>query len=55
MNGSATWRSTVKTGLRLVIGSWKMTEIWLPRILYISCMGSVVSSRPSKRMLPLSM
>ena len=36
MNGSDTWRSIVNTGFRLVIGSWKITEMALPRILYIS-------------------
>ena len=29
---SAIWSPTVSTGLRLVIGSWKIIEILLPRI-----------------------
>ena len=42
----------VNTGLRLVIGSWKMTEIALPRIFCISESDSLVKSRPSNMMLP---
>ena len=52
MNGSETWRSMVNTGLRLVIGSWKMTEIALPRIFCISERGIFVRSFPSNMMLP---
>ena len=32
---STIWSPTVKTGLREVIGSWKIMEIWSPRILRI--------------------
>ena len=54
MNGSQSCLSTENTGLSDVIGSWKMTEIALPRMWYISDSGRVVSSFPSKRMLPLA-
>ena len=54
MSGSEIWRLTVKTGFRLVIGSWKITEISLPRILYISFMDSFVRSTPLKRISPES-
>ncbi len=49
---SRIWFPTVKTGLRLVMGSWKIMAMSLPRI---SCMRlSEASSRfcPSKRISP---
>ena len=46
---SATWSPTVMTGLRLVIGSWKIIEISLPRTARIASSSSAVSSRPWKR------
>jgi len=55
MKASLICRSTVKTGLRLVIGSWNITEIALPRIVYNSLVESVVSSSPLKVMLPSAM
>ena len=45
-------RPTVSTGLRLVIGSWKIIEIALPRMSRISGSDSASRSRPSKRMRP---
>ena len=38
---SVSWFSMVKTGFRLVIGSWKIIEIWLPRMLRISSWDSL--------------
>ena len=52
MKDSATCFSMVNTGFKLVIGSWKITEISLPRIFCISEIGSSVSSRPLNMMLP---
>ena len=54
IKGSDSWRLTVNTGFRLVMGSWKMTEIALPRMWYISSMGSLVRSLPSKMISPES-
>ena len=45
----------VSTGLRLVIGSWKIIAILWPRSLRISSFESAVSSRPSKRIEPPTM
>ena len=42
----------VSTGLRLVIGSWKIIEILSPRTLRISSSGSAKRSRPSRRITP---
>ena len=39
MTASAIWSPTVKTGLRLVIGSWKIIAMSLPRTLRISVVG----------------
>ncbi len=52
---SAIWRPTVITGLRLVIGSWKIIDIRLPRIARIAAGSSASSSSPSNRMLPETM
>ena len=46
--------SIVRTGFRLVIGSWKIIAISLPRISRISLSGSADRSRPSNRTLPPS-
>ena len=54
MKGSETCFSTVNTGFREVMGSWKMTEMSLPRTLYISSLVHLVRSRPSKKISPLS-
>ena len=59
-HGTPIWRTTfsaicvptVSTGLRLVIGSWKIIEMRWPRRLFISSSASVVSSSPSKRIEP---
>ena len=45
----------VSTGLRLVIGSWKIIAILRPRSARIASFGSVVSSWPSKRIEPPTM
>ena len=45
-------RPTVSTGFRLVIGSWKIIEIALPRMARISASDRASRSRPSKRMRP---
>ena len=42
----------VSTGLRLVIGSWKIIESLSPRTLRISSSGSCKRSRPSRRITP---
>src|SRR5882724_10394673 len=42
----------VITGLRLVIGSWKIMATSLPRTSRIACSGSVRRSRPASLMLP---
>ena len=42
-------------GLRLVMGSWKTMEIWLPRISRILASGIVVMSSPLKVMVPPEM
>src|SRR5882762_5840090 len=44
--------SIVCSGLSDVIGSWKMIEISLPRMLRISCSDRLSSSRPLKRIFP---
>ena len=43
---------TVSTGLRLVIGSWKIIEMSLPRMSRISGSDSSSRSRPWKRIAP---
>ena len=43
---------TVRTGLRLVIGSWKIIAISLPRTRRHARSESPISSRPSSLMLP---
>ena len=47
VSASAIWKPTVSTGLRLVIGSWKIIAISLPRTLRISSSRSASRSRPS--------
>jgi hypothetical protein len=42
----------VRTGLRLVIGSWKIIETWSPRTLRIASSSRVVNSLPLSLMLP---
>jgi len=62
-HGTPRWRTTfsaicvptVSTGLRLVIGSWKIMEMRCPRRLFISCSERDVSSVPSKRIEPWAM
>ena len=51
---SPIWRSTVNTGFKEVMGSWKMTEISLPRMWYISFSVQLRMSLPSKVISPLS-
>ena len=51
-NTSATWAPTWKTGLRQLVGCWKIMDIWLPRILTISSSGSFTRSRPLKSTSP---
>ncbi len=46
---------TVSTGLRLVIGSWKIIEMRWPRRRFIASSLSAVSSSPSKRIEPEAM
>ena len=52
---SVSWRPTVSTGLRDVIGSWKIMPMSLPRTRRISSSDSSRRSRPLKRMRPLTM
>ena len=49
---SPTWSPTVKTGLREVIGSWKIMEISLPRTSCISSSLDSARSRPSNQTRP---
>ncbi|MGY3425852.1 hypothetical protein ACVWZW_006356 [Bradyrhizobium sp. F1.13.4] len=42
----------VSTGLRLVIGSWKIMAMSLPRTSFMLASGSVSRSRPASRTLP---
>src|SRR3981081_2702580 len=49
---SPIWRPTVSTGLRLVIGSWKIIEMSLPRMARISRSESCSRSFPWKRTEP---
>src|ERR1700694_45668 len=49
---SAIWAPTVCTGLREVIGSWKIMAISAPRRARISSVSSLTRSLPSKKMLP---
>ena len=44
MMASMSWLPMVNTGLREVMGSWKMIEILLPRILAISFLSAPTSS-----------
>ncbi len=53
MTASAIWSPTVNTGLRLVIGSWKIIAMSLPRTWRISSSGSASRSRPSNRISPV--
>ena len=46
---------TVSTGLRLVIGSWKIIEMRWPRRRFIASSLSVVSSSPSNLIEPAAM
>ena len=52
---SVIWKPIFKTGFRLLIGSWKIIEMSLPRTARISPSGSSRRSRPSNRTLPLTM
>ncbi len=49
---SAIWSPTVKTGFSDVIGSWKITEMSLPRMRRIAGRSARARSRPSKRIAP---
>src|SRR5882724_6908951 len=49
---SPIWRPTVSTGLRLVIGSWKIIEMSLPRMSRISRSDNCRRSLPWKRTEP---
>ena len=49
---SAIWSPMVKTGFRLVSGSWKIIAMSLPRILRISSIGMDRISRPSNQISP---
>src|SRR3954447_16066742 len=51
-SASAICCPTVITGFRLVIGSWKIIPIWLPRSFRSSLAGIFSRSRPSKRISP---
>ncbi len=52
---SAIWAPTVCTGFRLVIGSWKIMPICLPRTARMSSSASDVNSRPRRRIEPAVM
>jgi hypothetical protein len=45
----------VSTGLRLVIGSWKIMAMRWPRMARIASAGNLVSSWPSKAIEPPTM
>ena len=49
---SRIWLPTVKTGLRLVMGSWKIMAMSLPRICCILFSGTSRRFWPSKRISP---
>ena len=49
---SVIWSPIFMTGFRLVIGSWKIMEIFSPRIFLRSSSSSFVKSRPSNRISP---
>ena len=49
---SSSWLPMVNTGFRLVIGSWKIIVMSLPRTLYISCVG--ITARLYASLLPFS-
>ena len=53
MTASAIWSPTLKTGLRLVIGSWKIIAMSLPRTLRISSSERASRSRPSNMISPV--
>ncbi len=43
---SMSWSSMVKTGFSEVIGSWKIIEMWLPRMSRMSLAESASRSCP---------
>ena len=49
---SATWSPIFMTGFRLVIGSWKIMEILLPRSFLCCSFVSFTMSSPSSRISP---
>ena len=49
---SAIWKPMVSVGLRLVIGSWKMKPIFLPRSRRISSLDSFRTLMPSRMISP---
>ena len=49
---SMIWSPIVRTGFRLVIGSWKIIAISPPRMSRSSSLGSVSRSRPSNQTSP---
>ena len=49
---SVIWWPMVSTGLRLVMGSWKIMATFSPRIFFISRLLSLRMSTPSSSMLP---
>ena len=52
-SASMIWAPTVMTGLRAVMGSWKITAISLPRRACSSAGPMASTSRPWKRMAAL--
>src|SRR6266508_4114593 len=53
MTASEIWSPTVNTGLRLVIGSWKIMAMSLPRTWRIASSESSSRLRPSNRISPV--
>ena len=51
---SAIWSPTVRTGFRLVIGSWNIMETVSPRSRRISASEAAVTSVPANRIDPLA-
>ena len=51
---SAIWSPTLKTGLRAVIGSWKIIEMSFPRTCCICCSESLSRSLPRNLISPLA-
>ena len=49
---STIWKPQVNTGLRLVIGSWKIIAISSPRIWHILSSSSASKSRPLNKICP---